>query len=525
LLDDAVAAFLDVASERALDEPLMAVLRNRGYSHVALMHGPQEWGKDIVARKDDEQWVFQSKAGDVGQAAWRQMTGQLDELRLSNYGGPEFDRRLPRRCVLILSGRLVGNSPLAAAEYNERAVHQGTPTVEIWNRDWLLGELSGNPDAVLRGSIDGALLTIMGAAERHQVDMATVERFARRWDAFPDERLPNLAIVEATLVAATLAKAERLDLACHAALCLAKAAWAGASLRPSAAVAADAGRALFRLHAEALWLECDERLLDALSLARISGPSAWITYPVKCLRIAEILGLYGLLLDADVDGQGADIAEWLAGFRRAQPGTAHVVGDLYAVSVIPMALLLDRYKPQDAEDLLEEVTAWLCDQLEVGRGGLAGSNSTPDEEIERLFGTPLEHVQVTARRTRSLLAAVLLDLSLLLERPRLYADIRNDLEAVGAVPVLLACPDDAGQYSIVSDNNRWVANPPYPDALPLQAGREPTHLRSENEDRCLLRSNRSWDLLAVSSALRDRYFTGAARRQRGRTDHGSSLNA
>jgi hypothetical protein len=55
LLDNAVAAFLDSATERAFDEPLLALLRAQGYSDVHLVHGAREFGKDVIARKTGEQ--------------------------------------------------------------------------------------------------------------------------------------------------------------------------------------------------------------------------------------------------------------------------------------------------------------------------------------------------------------------------------------------------------------------------------------------------------------------------------------
>jgi hypothetical protein len=44
-----------------------------------LTHGQEEFGKDIVARRDREQWVFQSKAGNIGQPQWRSLLGQLED--------------------------------------------------------------------------------------------------------------------------------------------------------------------------------------------------------------------------------------------------------------------------------------------------------------------------------------------------------------------------------------------------------------------------------------------------------------
>ena len=86
MLDDAVAAFLDSVNERAFDEPLVALLRAQGYSDVHLVHGAREFGKDVIGRKDGEQWGLQSKAGNIGQPEWRGLVGQLDELRLVDLG-------------------------------------------------------------------------------------------------------------------------------------------------------------------------------------------------------------------------------------------------------------------------------------------------------------------------------------------------------------------------------------------------------------------------------------------------------
>ncbi|HUB37090.1 MAG TPA: restriction endonuclease, partial [Solirubrobacteraceae bacterium] len=111
MLSDAVAAYLESVSERAFDEPLMALLRARGFASVRLVHGAREFGKDVIAQRGGEQWGFQSKAGNMGQSEWRALTGQLDELRVVNLGHGAFNTDLPRRPVLVTTGRLVGNAP------------------------------------------------------------------------------------------------------------------------------------------------------------------------------------------------------------------------------------------------------------------------------------------------------------------------------------------------------------------------------------------------------------------------------
>ena len=54
MLSDAVAVYLESVSERAFDEPLMALLRARGFTSVRLVHGAREFGKDVIAQRDGE---------------------------------------------------------------------------------------------------------------------------------------------------------------------------------------------------------------------------------------------------------------------------------------------------------------------------------------------------------------------------------------------------------------------------------------------------------------------------------------
>jgi hypothetical protein len=510
LLDDAVAAFLDSVSERALDEPLLALLRSEGFSHVHLTHGQAEFGKDVIGRRDGEQWAFQSKAGDIGQPQWRTLAGQLDELRLSSYTGPNFDAALPRHPVLVTTGRLVGNAPLLAREYNERARERGEPELEVWTRDDLLARLSSNPNAVLRGSIDGQLLALLGGIDRGDVSMDLAEQFSRRWDAFPPENILGLGIVEAAIVCDRLKAAERIDLACHVALCMVRAAWAGTRSDADAQVVADAAGTLFETYGSMLWAECDDRLLRKRGLVGYSGFAAWATYPVRAMRVAELTALLALRAAGQNRELETSIAKWVSKFVTAQPGTAHPIGDRYAVSLIPPALLLAQHHSGAARRLLRQATIWLCDRHERFSFGLAPSGASAADEIGRTFGDMFEHIPLR-RRHVSQVAAVLLDLAALLRYRKLYGDIRNDQLAVDVTPMVLRCPDSADQYMLTGLGNRWELNPAYPDELPRKATVGAPHFNEDAASRQLLRLDRPWDLLAVSSALRDRHFVGAMR--------------
>jgi len=503
VLDDALAAYLDSVSERGFDEPFLALLRSLGFQRIHLVHGASEFGKDVIAQRDGKQWTFQSKAGNVGQGSFRDMRGQLDELRLSELSHPSFDKGLPREPVLVITGRLTGNSSLAAQEYSEQGKAKGDPGLEVWSRDSLIEKLNGGEESILRNATDGQLLSLMGSIGSDQASMATIELFSRRWLEWDGTRLASLGIIEASLACEALARAERLDLACHLALCLLTAAASAAFEEGSINPAQDGGASLFEIYALQLWEECDDRLLKEKGLVNFSGPSAWVTYPIRCARISEFLGLLALRLREQKGETAVEIESWLAQFIAAQPGTQHLVSDRYAVSLIPPALVLSNRKDSQLETLLRDATKWVCDRYEPDELGLAGVDADPPEEVMRLLGAGLEHVELDRRR-ESQIAGVLLDLSAGLRITDLYSDLHNDLQAVGAYPLLVHTDNDADQYRKVGLGNHLEINPDYAEQLP--PGDEPAAPHHVPSPRHLLELGRPWDLLAVSSALRDRHF-------------------
>lgn len=504
MLEDAVAAFLDSVSERSFDEPLLAMLRALGFERVHLVHGASEFGKDVIAQRDAKQWAFQSKAGDVNLGGFREIRGQLDELRLSELSHPAFDRDLPREPVLVMTGRLTGGAPVSSQEYSQQAEKKREPGLEVWSRDSLVGFLAGNTDAVLRGSMDGQLLAVLGSVDEETATMRSLESFSRRWNTWEPDRLSGLGVIEAALVCERLADHERLDLACHLALCLISCAWAAAPSEADGASIADAAGQLFESYALRLWQECDERLLREKGLVGYSGFSAWVTYPVRCVRIAEIIGLLVLRL-GDHDDEAREMRGWLVDFLAAQPGSAHPIGDQYAVSLVPAVLAVAGQDPPAVAALLRRTAVWLCNAYGQDGLGLAGIDAEPGEEITRLLGAPLEGIDLDRRRD-SYIATVLLDLCSGLGLSDLYPDVFNDISAVGIYPRVLRLGGGADQFLRTGIGNRLDPHVDFAVKLDDKSLTAPHHADASGQE--LRGSGRSWDLLAISAALRDRHFFG-----------------
>ena len=505
MLDDAIDAYLKSVTERAFDEPLLALLRTEGYSDVHRTHGGVEFGKDFIAKRNGVQWAFQSKAGNIAQADWRDLTGQLDELRLSDLSHPSFDTSLPRQCVLVCTGRLTGNAPLSAQEYNARCREREEPTVEFWGRDVLLPKLLDAPAAVLRGSEPG-LLSMLGLVESGELSIDLIEQFSRRWTGWKHTELASLGVIELSLIAQALANVERLDLASHMALTLVRAAWAVRGSPQAAAEVADAAGALFEAYALPLFERNRATLADAEHGPLVQPPFDWVTYPVRAIRTAELLGLLTLRLrERDSEGAAA-VAELLSDLAANHPGCAHPLGDRYAVSLIPAVLALHGSRPDAATKLLHQTTAWLGERYQEGLG-LADVAASPDEEVVRVFGPPFS--PTLPRRAESYLACVLLDLAAVLGLKESYNDIINDILAVGAVPYLVEVEDVPAQYLRYGTGAvRVFAS--YAEEWPSD-GRVAAHHAFTEADFELGRQARWWDQLAVQAVLRDRQRIPALR--------------
>lgn len=498
MLSDAVAAFLESVSERAFDQPLLAIIRAQGFEQIHLTHGQREFGKDAIGQRSGEQWAWQSKAGDIGQAQWRDMREQLDELRLTDLGHGAFNRDLPRRPVLVTTGRLTGNAPELFHDYNQRASRKGEPVLELWDRETLIGYLAENRDAHLRGSIDGQLFSVLGSADDGSATMAGIEHFSRRWTTWEPERIAGLGMIETATVCERLTANQRIDLACHLCLCLVRGAVA-AGADPEIS---DGAGQMFEVYARQMLDVDGDQMLDE-DFASESGSSAWISYPVRCARIAEIVGLLALRVSTSDPDNAQEITTWLIRFLAAQPGVVHPISDTYAVSLIPATLVAASRDVNAARELLRGSTIWLCDAYERDRLGLAAVGATPTEEVERLLGGSLEWVSLERRRD-SQIATVLLDLAAALNFSELYADIWNDVEAVGIYPRTLRLAEGPDQYDRTGLENRLDPNVDFAESIEEPGLVAPHH--GDDAGRELCASGRAWDLLAISSALRDRHF-------------------
>lgn len=521
MLDNVVASYLDNIEEREFDAPFMALLRATEFHEIHFLHRPFEFGKDFIAQNTEAacsyQFAFQTKAGDIGLGNWSVCRGQIDLLRTNSLAHPAFDIHLPRKAVFVTTGRLVGGAALAAQDYSRSLEQSGEVRFTTWDKEKLIELISRSLEVSLAGHSDGPLLSILGSIDEGVVTDTELEKFSRNWITLDEPFSLHRSAIQAAILCNRLRRSERLDLSCYVALCLVRAAWAsthGATPpAPEAIVVSDAGRSLFRHYASDLFARCDEEVLDASKLmCAHEPPSAHVTYPVRCLRLVELLGLLGLLQSEEHGRADENLTGFLTRFFSVHPGAAHPISDRWAVSLVGPILLLARIElPEVIRSVLTETVRWVSDRYEVQASGLAAPTSTPDEEINQLLGAPFEHVNVE-RRMESYVATVVLDLAALLEMGDVFELARNDFLAVAAHPCVVEVKDTEGQYVIDSADLTFEANMSYAETwTPQDEWKVAPHHTRGPSSYYLQQIRRPWDHLAISSVLRDRHFVSTCR--------------
>jgi Restriction endonuclease len=522
-LNDAVDGYLANVTEREFDSVFIAILRATGFSDVHQIHGAFEFGKDFIAKRDGQQWAFQTKAGDIGLTAWRPIRSQIEEMLWNEIAHPRFDTSAPRRAVLVTTGRLVGGAAADAQQYaatlaRRSPVRTGSDAddvvmgFDVWDRDTVAELLTSSPELSLNDwgrEPLRALLGLLADTDRRAVTHQMIETSTRGWE----RESPWQAVLAGSVAAHRLRADGRVDLACSTAYALSR---AGALLSHAGSTAQgesvmDAARALFRDAAAEMIQLIGPTLSDPDLLFRASTelPGS-TTYPIRCSLIAQTLGMLGLvqLVEGETDA-GKSTAARLEKFVTLQPGASHPISDRWAMSLVPASLLLFRTGSAVVEGWLEQVTVWICDR-HADEPGLASVYASPDREIQQLLGDPYEHLDVRSRK-QSFLATVVLDLAAVLGLNDLYRDALNDFIASDLAFPVVEPRDELGLYGYDGPGLYLEANVQFDDFNNETDWRRATHHRRALDSYALDRQGRSWELLACSLLLRDRHLLSTSR--------------
>jgi hypothetical protein len=515
MLDDVIVGFLDSVTEREFDAPFMSILVGESYSDIHFLHGPSEFGKDFIAKKTCEgvtfQYAFQSKVGNLGLSDWRGVRAQIDELRRNSLAHPAFDTSLPRTAVLVTTGRLVGQAAIEAQDFAKSLALAGEQPFEVWDQPKLCSLLRSNLQASLAGAMSSEFLRIVADAQASRVRDSEIGVYSRHWAASSSLQGLFHAAIEAAILATELRAKLRPDLAAFVALCLTRGIWSyGQRVGSHGGIllqVAAAANSMFQEHAGVILQSLIAGGVGTDSLLESDAHGSIVAYPIRCARLCETIGLLGLL-PTKAASDANSIANVLSSLIEGNVGCSHPVSDRWAVSFAPAVLLLARYsKLPVARKLLTDITKWLCDRYEAPNKGLASYAAEPDEEVRRfLLGAESDD----STRHASTIASTVLDLCAVLREGDLYETLLNEILAVGISPWVVEVGDESSQYFITGHGVSIEPNMLYSESWsPEEGWKVAGHHRRLASSRFLLRLDRPWDQLAISSVLRDRNFIDA----------------
>src|ERR1019366_4960683 len=125
--------------------------------------------------------------------------------------------------------------------------------------------------------------------------------------------------------------------------------------------------------------------------------------------------------------------------------------------------------------------------------GLAGTQASPEEEIDYLLGSPFEHVNCE-KRPESYLATLVLDVCSALEEKELFDSARNEFLAVDICLPMLEVDDTAGQYAMQGEGQHYEPNMPYEEYwLPTDGWKNAPHHRRQSARYYPTRNGGAWD--------------------------------
>lgn len=517
MLRTLIARYLDrITDEREFDSPFIATLAAEGFSEVHFLHGITEFGKDFVAKKAAEsrlyQWMFQSKAGDIGAAEWRVVKGQLLEAITSTLGHPNIDPSLPRNVVLVLTGRLRGTAQIDFGDFRQY-VRTTFPDRDLglWDRETLVDLLEKHgPEQIYSAENIGAygsFLRLYGDILSRSAVVSDIEQhYAIRLATgeTPEKRIAITAIEASILVDAAKQSGEPY-LALYCLLGILRAALY--EMQEGASLYSLLAEASVSIGAQA-WTAANAYLAlqgaPGGMAAAMTGGGAFVTYPVTCARLIESLALAYAF---GVGDAAIGAAEKLQEIVSSEGGAAHSLSDRYAVGIVSaIRVLKETGKDTTAREFLKRCAIWLIDRYWADGDGIASTSATEAEEVRQLLGGPFAAIEVK-RTAASFLACALMDSACFLQDADLFLGLRHDIIGAGIAPNYYQVQDTRGQF--VFDAADVVRMPNIEFAatlLPFEEFRYGEHLDGEPRAFLLQPSVPNGVYLAVSLLLRDRYF-------------------
>jgi hypothetical protein len=433
------------------------------FTDVVCTHSSIEKGKDFIAKdkNKNEQWVFQIKKGNLSVSDLNNgITGQLLSAAITNHAHPAFDSNLPRKVVLVTTGKVnqhaadniasLSSGKLAQLEIAPIQVWDSQKLVELFTQFGLEG-IRSTRFSQLDFHSQGSFYNLYGDLLVGRHSLQAISAHAELWI---DQEIPSdEALLRCSLEASILSSICRERGYLYERLFLELGVFrtnAYYALLESENVLPSNLETRMVIQLESVVSAAETFILTEVSkweqasynlLASLHTTSSYVTYRIQASRIIEALGL---LVFCDLRPDNHRWSSLLTKFIENEPGACEPVSDNFAASIsVAGTALISLREIKIVTKLIKSATVWLADRVEFG-SGLAGLDSSAYEETARLLGTPFSGLKLT-NSVSSLLATVLLELSAALGDEKLYQTVLNDIKAVKIIPEYFQAQDNISQ--------------------------------------------------------------------------------
>lgn len=462
MLRRVVENYLESIKEVQFFLPFSYLLSLKGYYDVHIIHGSTEFGKDMIAKKIEDdvpvQCLFQLKAGDINLSKYRdEIQPQLLEAAVNNLAHPNFDPQLDKKIFFVTTGTIKPPATLAFQAFNNtlQTKYKLEPILSI-------EKLNLIEDFVIHGlepffaihsdpAFVGEFFDLYAKIKNNkQLDSFSIEAYTRRWIKTDCENDINRlqVFLEAYLFSTLLYKSKRYYLAVLFLAGLAR------FLSKSGLYAQHCQVVIEYVNIIVKNLVEDVRAVynngqALVNPASATGLLAIFKYPKICLHTLELLSLANLLSDKPDPELKAIISEVI----QRERGWERPLSDNYAMSVALIGLSL--LKNDDyvlLRKLVNNITIWLCDRYD--NIGIAQLGAAEDEEYEQLLSEYLDGLNHQKSKS-SFTASILLDLAFFADDPQFYDSIANELRASSIIVERYHILNDTDIYEYEGINNSY----------------------------------------------------------------------
>lgn len=495
MLRSIIENYLSSIREIQFFHPFIHLIDILGYYDIHLTHGANEYGKDIIAKKGNDQYIFVIKVGDIDAIKYRnEVKGQIFESQTNSLSHPSLVHP-PKKIYLVSTGKISSNVELSLQDHNSYSKKNKLPLVDLWDKDFLLDKftksgidsffnLHKNPEF-----ISDFFETHTKIIKDELFQSFDIEQITRKWLLLDlSNNINKLQVFfEAYYFSKLLIQRNRNYEALLFIMSLVRALSSKNLLIGNAEILksyvleiVDMSHFLAKTEDQKEKLNQSEGFLDILH------------YPERCLELTELLSL-GILLE----NKKSNLKFFLICIN--EKGCYRPLSDNYAVSVFLISLAMIKLNLKDElRKYIINCTVWICDRYE--KIGIAPIGSNKETEYEQLLSEYLSGFKNNENKF-SFLATILLDICYFLKDDLLFEQVANEFRSVEIAPIY---------YHINNSDNIWnyydISSEHDIEFSPYRTPDYTSMSKKYYKNNGIVENLSVLELLGSIFLLRDRYF-------------------